>query len=107
MLRLAVKNNGQTPRRAPRLGVRIPAQMRERGSLRYRCKVLDISQMGFRFETALRIPIGATVWLKIPDIAELAAEIEWHRGNEYGCSFEAPMHQAVVDHVAKHYPALA
>jgi len=102
----AGKISGQTSRRAQRLGVRIPAHLRERGTLRYSCRVLDISAFGFRFETALRIPIGATVWLTIPKMAELPAEVEWHRGAEYGCSFEAPMHQAVVDHVAKHYPRI-
>jgi PilZ domain len=91
-------------RRADRLDVAFPAFLRESGTTKIAVKVTDLSVTGFRCETSFTIAPGTTVWLTIPGLAGIEANVAWRDRFLYGCSFKMPLHVAVFDHVARLYP---
>jgi hypothetical protein len=94
----------QDARRALRLDVAFNAGLREPGSTRFQISVVDLSVTGFRCETSFTLREGATVWLTIPGLSGIEAVVAWKDHFHYGCSFKAPLHIAVFDHIAKLYP---
>jgi hypothetical protein len=94
-------------RRADRIDVAFPAQLREAGTTKFEVKVIDLSVTGFRCETSFTMPIGKTVWLTIPGLSGIEATVEWRDKFRYGCSFKSSLHIAVFDHIARLYPPSA
>ncbi len=88
-------------RRADRFPLLIKAALREPGATRFSVDVRDLSVSGFRCETSFTLEIGARVWLTIPGLAPLEAQTMWHDKYVYGFAFTAPLHPAVLDHLAK------
>lgn len=86
--------------------VRIAAEIRVSGAGKQRISVLDLSRSGFRMHCIFLIPQDRTVFLTMPGFAALEARIAWKDGDEYGCKFERPLHEAVFDHLLRAYPAL-
>ena len=86
-------------RRAARLGVRFKAALRETGATKFDVDVIDMSISGFRFETAYTLHIGVRVWLTVPGFSGFESTVAWRNNHLYGCRFEAPLHQAVLDHI--------
>lgn len=92
-------------RLADRRQVFIEASIRGQGMVRFDVDVLDLSVSGFRFETAFSMHDGTRLWLNIPGFQGLESVIIWHEGFCYGCAFVVPLHPAVCDHLARHFPA--
>jgi hypothetical protein len=88
-------------RRADRFPLKIAAMLREPGSTKFSVDVRDLSVTGFRCETSFSIEIGKRVWLTLPGMAPLEALVMWHDKYVYGFAFTAPLHPAVLDHLAK------
>lgn len=88
-------------RRADRFPLLIKAALREPGSTKFTVDVRDLSVTGFRCETSFSLEVGARVWLTIPGLAPLEAQTMWHDKYIYGFAFTAPLHPAVLDHLAK------
>jgi hypothetical protein len=86
-------------RAASRSAVSIRAQVRIMGTDKLDIDVTDLSRTGFQVETIYRIQPGATIWLKIPNMAGLEATVKWNRRHSYGCAFVRPLHEAVFDHI--------
>lgn len=88
-------------RQKPRVPLRMNARLRDRHSNSYDVRVLDISVSGFRAEALYKIDADQIVWLTIPGMQGLEAEVTWNRGGVIGCRFKQPLHPAVLDHLAK------
>jgi PilZ domain len=91
-------------RRTERYDLAFQANLREPGATRFTIFVKDLSVTGFRCETSFNLKVGKTVWLTIPGLGPLEAEVKWKDGFQFGCSFAAPLHPAVLDHIARQVP---
>jgi len=88
-------------RQYTRKNVTIDAYVRPLRGGKSLVKVLDVSETGFRMESAVILDITADIFLSIPGFQSLEANIIWHRENLYGCTFLVPLHPAILDHVSK------
>lgn len=88
-------------RKSQRVAVDMSAALRQRGASGVSVRVLDLSQHGFRAATHLELPIGTDVWLRLPGLEPYHATIAWQEGHYIGCSFERPLHPAVVDMIVR------
>lgn len=87
--------------------VRMQAVLRKPGLTRFTVEVRDISPFGLRVDTSFRLEPGTTVWLTLPGLSGVEAEVAWARDYSYGFRFSRPLHAAVVDHIARMAPASA
>jgi hypothetical protein len=92
-----------TARAARRLDVRLKASLRETGCSKFTIDVKDLSVTGCRIETSFTLTPGTSVWITIPGLAALEAEVAWAKGFSYGCRFYQSLHIAVLDHIIAHY----
>lgn len=87
-------------RRAERLDVRLPCELREPGSSqRFEVDVVDLSVVGFRCETSFTLVPGNRVFVTIPGLGPIEAIVSWRRGFTYGAEFDRYLHNAVFDHI--------
>jgi hypothetical protein len=91
-------------RRTERYDLMFQASLRETGSTRFNIVIKDLSVTGFRCETSFNLKVGKTVWLTIPGLGPLEAEVKWKEKFLFGCSFISPLHTAVLDHIARQVP---
>lgn len=99
----AVARQMQDARAAERRRVKIRALVREAGSVRIDIDVVDLSATGFRFESFYAFAPGVRVFLTIPTLQPLEAEVAWRGGNQFGCRFVKPLHGAVFDTIASRF----
>ncbi len=59
----------------------------------------NLSRTGFWTEWLYSLRMGDLLWLKIPGIERLSATVVWIEGFTIGCSFERPLHPAVMQHI--------
>lgn len=90
-------------RRAERLNVQMTAALRASGSAKFDVDVLDMSVVGFRFDTISRLNIGDRVWLTIPGMAGMESVVAWRDRDSYGCAFAAPLHTAVFERIINQF----
>lgn len=86
--------------------VSIPASIREHGGGRQMVQVIDLSQAGFRMQSASFIIPERAIFLTLPDYAPLKAHIAWRADNMYGCEFVQRLHEAIFDDILRRYPQL-
>jgi hypothetical protein len=94
---LATSNPGEDLRRAQRTELNVGAGLRQRGASAVTIHVLDLSTTGFRATTHLEMLPGTDVWMKLPGLESLHAQVVWMRGHLLGCAFMRPLHPAVLD----------
>jgi hypothetical protein len=82
-----------------RKAVQLEARVRDRGSTKFSIKVVDLSVTGFRAETAFTTRPGSLIWINLPGLQGLEAEIAWQRGEHIGAAFRQALHPAVFDHI--------
>ena len=87
------ESNGR--RRSPRAPVSLDARLGKGGMHRALCKVTDISVHGARLQTYSALKKGSTIWLTLPQIGLVAADVMWADDFLAGCQFRTPL-----DHVA-------
>ena len=90
-------------RASERRRVAVRALVREAGSFRVDIDVIDLSATGFRFESVYDFAIGARVFLSVPTLAAMEAEIAWREGSAFGAQFLRPMHRSVFEMLADRY----
>lgn len=100
---LAAKHWQQDERRSLRLKVSVAASVRQPGSTAFDAKVLDLSMTGFRLETSFNLKPGTRVWLTLPGMQSLEAEVAWRKDFIYGCAFVQSLYPAVFDHIARRF----
>ncbi len=96
-------NRGRDQRRALRADVNAKVIVRETHGSKFIAELIDISVTGFRFRTLYSVKLNSNIWITLPGLAALEAEIAWHEDPLYGASFVSPLHPAVRDHIARLY----
>ena len=92
---------GLEGRRAARREVTVGAGLRQRGAHAVTIQIIDLSTDGFRAATHLDLFPGSDVWLKLPGLESLHAQVVWMRGHMLGCHFVRPLHPAVLEMVVR------
>jgi PilZ domain len=75
-------------RRTPRAPVLFDASVGRGGMGRTLCKVVDLSIHGARLQTYSCLKRGTTIWLTLPDIGPVAADVMWSDDYLAGCQFQ-------------------
>ena len=88
-------------RKAERTSVEMGAGLRQRGASGVTVRILDLSTHGFRASTHLDLQIGSDVWLKLPGLEAMHAKVAWTSAHYIGCSFDRPLHPAVLQMVVR------
>ena len=78
-------------RKAVRLPLDTEARLRPNDWSSLQIRMLDLSAAGFRAECEARVQPGGSVSLDIPGIGAVDAQVEWHRGDQFGARFFAPI----------------
>jgi PilZ domain len=94
-------SNGKTGRRAERVPIELGAGLRQRGAAGVSVQIMDLSIHGFRVATHLELFPGSDVWLRLPGLEPSHAKVVWSEGHYVGCSFERPLHPAVLDMIVQ------
>ena len=97
----------QEDRSAPRIRLNIPATMRPSGSPGFKVIVKDLSLSGVACEALTGMKGGTRVWLTLPGLAALQAEIMWNDGTMVGCAFTQLLNPAVLENILARFPAYA
>jgi hypothetical protein len=80
-----------TRRRSPRAPVSLDAGLGRGGLDRTLCKVVDVSIHGCRLQTYTAMKTGSTIWLTLPRIGQIAADVRWADDFVAGCQFQTPL----------------
>lgn len=59
----------------------------------------DLSVHGFRTDWPYVLKRGNRVWLRLPGYEALAATVAWNTSFDVGCTFEHPLHPAILDDI--------
>lgn len=90
-------------RSAPRIKLRIPAMLRPSGFKGFSVIVKDLSLSGFSAEALTGMKAGTRVFITMPGLAPLEAEIAWNDGTMIGCAFQNLLNQAVLNSILNRY----
>lgn len=88
-------------RGAERINVLIGVKVRRSGESWFSSRIADLSVSGFRLDSFLKLTVGSDLWIMLPGFEGRRATVLWTRGHEAGCAFEAPLHPAIFDHIAR------
>lgn len=81
-------------KRAPRVGIRLPAVMLHEDGRQAHVTMIDVSSGGFKLEVAEAPRIGEFVALRVDKSGVIDAQIRWAVGNEAGGVFLSPVDYA-------------
>ena len=84
-------------RQAERLALSEAAQLKPNSWSSVEIRMVDLSSLGFRAECEARLQPGSCVTLEIPGIGTVEAQVEWHRGSEFGARFLRPIRVEACD----------
>lgn len=101
---LRYEDAAQEDRSAPRIKLKIPAQMRPSGSPAFSVIVRDLSLSGVACEALTGMSAGTRVWLTLPGLSALQAKIVWNDGTLVGCEFDTLLNVAVMENVLARFP---
>ena len=83
-------------RSAPRQRVRMPATLRLAGDRGFAVVVHDISESGFACEALVRMRPGQRVFLTLPGLSPVSAQVVRHEASFTACAFDLLIHPAVL-----------
>lgn len=78
-------------RRSQRIAVDETARLRPNSWSSLEVRVVDLSATGFRAECEATILCGSAVWLDLPGIGDVEAQVTWRRRGEIGARFIVPV----------------
>jgi hypothetical protein len=84
-------------RRAPRAPVSLDARLGKGGLDRALCRVVDLSIGGCRLQTYSELRQGTTIWLTLPGLPPVVADVMWTGDFTAGCRFREPLDQDEFD----------
>ena len=90
-------NEGDKPARKDRVPLRADIDFRRMGEHRYRVNILDFSPEGCRIELPERVTPGEVVWISLPGLETLQANVRWVKDWVAGVEFFAPLYPAVFE----------
>lgn len=79
--------------------VTFKARVRDRSAARFDVKVVDLSLTGLRGETMFTLTPETSIWIMLPGLSSLEAQIAWQRGDQFGARLLRPLHPAVFEHI--------
>lgn len=88
-------------RRALRQPIAVTAQIRDGRGPKFACRLLDLSTTGFRAEAVHPLSIGDTVWVTLPGMSGMEAEVAWRDDFTIGCRFKQPLYGPVFDNLIR------
>ena len=94
----------QEDRSAPRVKLNIPASMRPSAAPGFKVIVKDLSLSGVACEALTGMKAGTRVWLTLPGLSALQAEIMWNDGTMVGCAFTNLLNPAVLENILARFP---
>jgi hypothetical protein len=80
--------------------MRVTVQAR-RGEERYILEIEDISTAGARMKSSRSLPAGAVIWLRLPGLEPIQAEVVWSHSFTFGCRFFQPLHASVFENLLR------
>jgi len=89
----------QEDRSAPRTKASIPVSLRPSGSKGYQTVVNDLSLSGFSAMSLNRLHNGTLVWLTIPGLESMQAQVIWWEDGMVGCAFHQLLSPIVHDNI--------
>lgn len=84
-------------RRSPRAPVSLDAKIGLGGMGRALCKVIDVSIHGAKLQTYTALTRDSVIWLTLPEVGQVAADVMWADDFAAGCQFHAPLEPAVLE----------
>lgn len=84
-------------RRSHRAPVSLDARIGQGGLGRTLCKVVDVSLHGARLSTYSALKRGQAIWLTLPSIGHVVADVVWADDFTAGCQFKKPLCQEQLD----------
>ncbi|CAM8624723.1 PilZ domain-containing protein [Sphingobium sp.] len=88
-------------RAAERRHVQIAVKVRRPGETSFTSRITDVSTTGFRLQSFMKLTVGSDLWVMLPGFEGRRARVLWTRGPESGCTFERPLHPAILDHIVR------
>ena len=76
-------------RRSVRAPIALDARLGK--AARTLCKVVDVSIHGARLQTYSALKRGETIWLTLPQVGTVAADVMWADDFTGGCQFHKPL----------------
>ncbi len=83
--------------------VHISALLRPSGAKGFAVVIKNLSVAGFSAEALTGMKPGSRVFITLPGLAALQAEIVWNDGTLIGCSFQSILNKAVFEAFVRHY----
>ena len=83
--------------------VHIAAHLRPSGATGFTVIVKNLSVAGFSAEALTGMKPGSRVFVTLPGLAALQAEIVWNDGTLIGCSFQTILNKAVFENFVRQY----
>ena len=69
------------------------------------CRVVDISINGARLQTYSALNRGTSIWLNLPHVGQIVADVMWADDFTAGCKFHTPLSIAAFDALIRDNPA--
>ena len=69
------------------------------------CRVVDISVNGARLQTYSALKRGTSIWLNLPQIGQIVADVMWADDFTAGCKFRKPLSIEAFDALVRDHPA--
>jgi len=91
----------EQPRQTDRVPLNCEIEFRRHADARYPVDLLDFSPEGCCISPPVRVEAGERVWLRIPGMETLHAQVAWVDQWKVGLKFDKPFHPAVFDNVVK------
>ncbi len=86
---------------APRAALGVTCEVRQGTRAWQRVVLEDLSPTGFRILRLASPDPSKPLWIRIPGIQLLTANLCWTHGKATGCEFTAPLHVAVFEHLVR------
>ena len=88
----------ETPR-AERVALRAEVRSRHAGGKPYPTDIRNLSPGGCCIELPYKADLGERLWVTLPGLQPIEAEVCWAETYVAGCAFKTPLYPAVFDHI--------
>lgn len=78
-------------RRNERMAVDGTARLRPNSWSSMEVRLIDLSETGFRARCDAMMLAGSAIWIELPGIGEVEAQVSWRRKGEIGARFIVPI----------------
>ena len=85
-----------------RISVNIEAKIKQDDLNSFPTLLTDLSTTGFKLSCTAQLNIHKTLFVKLPGLELLTADIKWAKNMEYGCQFRRELYHPVFEHIVKH-----